>query len=576
VSLRPFSSILTVALLTTIVLPVAAAPVAPAHGRAVVPKPSPAPSMPAVPNVAPGYVAPAVAPSAPELAGITAQPFVGITLQDAIGMALLKNPDLAVSASNARIAGYQIAAAKGAYDVNFMLEPSVTHVSEAPQNAFFAGPNFGPIVQNRQQIQGGVSGIMPGGQQYSVSVSGGRIDDNTTINAFNPTFPTSLQLALTQPLLQGAGDNPVKHQIQLAVVGADASQAQTLAAASQTIAGVENAYWDLVAAWRSVAIQEDALKEAIAQQGSTARLAKAGEAANIDAVESSGQVAMFEDNVYSALQNVASLQNVLKSLVVNDPADPIWRANLVPTSSVLSLPPSPSLDAVVASALKQRPEIRQIADLQKQAAIDAAFAKNQARPKLDVQAGYQSNGFAGDLIPGGGNPLGGPAPVVPPYLQGGRGQSTTNTLNGKFPTYNLGVVFSTPLGNHAAKAQIAIAAERQRIAALQTSGVYQRIQTESRHAVQLYGTAMARLNAARVARQTAEQVYASENRKFHNGVSTTYLVLQRQVELQQARGRELQAQTDLNKAVVELDRVTGDILTRNNVTIATIGGVAPQ
>jgi HAE1 family hydrophobic/amphiphilic exporter-1 len=569
VSPRLTAALLTAALLASLAMPVAAAP---ANGRAVVPKPSPAPSMPAVPNVAPGYVAPQVAPSAPGLAGITAQPFVGITLQDAIGMALLKNPDLAVSAANARIASYQIAAAKGAYDVNFMLEPSVTHASEAPQNAFFAGPNFGPIVQNRQQIQGGLSGITPGGQQYSVGLSGGRLDDNTTINAFNPTFPTSLQLALTQPLLQGARDNPVRHQIELAVIGADVSQAQTLAAASQTIAGVENAYWDLVAAWRSVAIQEDALKEAIAQQGSTARLAKAGAAADIDAVESSGQVATFEDNVYSALQNVASLQNALKGLIVNDPADPIWRANLVPTSSVLSLPPAPSLDAVIASALKGRPEIRQIADLQKQADVDAAFAKDQARPKLNLQAGYQSNGFAGNLIPGNVNPLGGPAPAVPSYLQGGLGQSATNTLDGKFPTYNLGLVFSTPLGNHAAKAQMAIAAERQRIAALQTTGVYQRIQTESRNAVQLYATAIARLNAARVARQTAEQVYASENRKFHNGVSTTYLVLQRQVELQQARGRELQAQTDLNKAVVELSRVTGDILTQNNVTITTIGG----
>jgi HAE1 family hydrophobic/amphiphilic exporter-1 len=573
VSHRLSASLLIAALLATSALPVAAAP---ARGHAVVPKPSPSPAMPAVPNVAAGYAAPQVSPSPPELAGITAQPFVGITLQDAIGMALLKNPDLAVSASNARIAGYQIAQAKGAYDVNFMLEPSVTHVTEAPQNAFFAGPNFGPIVQNHQQIQGGVSGITSGGEQYSVSLAGGRLDDNTTINAFNPTFPTSLQLALTQPLLQGLRDNPVKHQIELAVVGADASQAQTLAAASQTIASVENSYWDLVAAWRAVAIQEEALKEAIAQQGSTARLAKAGQAANIDAVESSGQVAMFEDNVYSALQDVASLQNTLKSLIVDDPADPIWRANLVPTSPVLTLPPAPSLDAVVASAMKQRPEIRQIADLQKQADVDARFAKDQALPKLDIQAGYQSNGFAGNVIPANLNPLGGPAPTVPSYLLGNLGQSFTNTFDSKFPTYNLGIVFSTPLGNHAAKAGIAIARERQRIAALQGSGMYQRIQTESRNAVQLYGTAVARLNAARVSRETAEQVWASENRKFHNGVSTTYLVLQRQVELQQARGRELQAQTDLNKAVVELQRVTGDILTQNGVTIDTIGATAAK
>ncbi len=535
-----------------------------------------APASPPVPTVAPGYVAPDVSPSPPELVGITSQPFVGITLQDAIAMALLKNPDLAVSAANARIAGYQIAAAKGAYDVNFMLEPSVTHVSEAPQNAFFAGPSFGDIIQNHQTIQTGVQGITPGGQQYSASFSTSRVDDNTIINAFDPSYQSAFSLSLSQPLLRNAGMNPARHQIELATIGADAAQAQTLAAASQTIATVENTYWDLVAAWRAVAIQEEALKEAQAQQGSTARLAKAGAAANIDSVEATGQVAMFQDNVYSALQNVASLQNGLKSLIVTDPADPIWRANLVPTSSVLNLPPAPQLDAVIATAVQQRPEVRQIADMRQQADANARFAKNQAKPKLDVQAGYTSNGFAGIVIPANLNPLGGPAPVVPPYLIGTGGQSISNAFSGKNPTYNLGVVLSTPLGNTTAKADLAIAAEQQRIANIETTGVYQRIQTESRNAVQLYNTALARLSAARTSRSTAEQVYASENRKFHNGVSTTFLVLQRQVELQQARGRELQAQTDLNKAVVELQRVTGNILTENNVTVPSLGGGASK
>ena len=68
----------------------------------------------------------------------------------------------------------------------------------------------------------------------------------------------------------------------------------------------------------------------------------------------------------------------------------------------------------------------------------------------------------------------------------------------------------------------------------------------------------------RIAREASEQVYASEVRKYHNGESTTFLVLRRQVELEQNRGRELLAQTDLNKAVVEID-VDGTILTQNNV-----------
>ncbi|MBV8067799.1 MAG: hypothetical protein JO113_07465, partial [Candidatus Eremiobacteraeota bacterium] len=52
------------------------------------------------------------------------------------------------------------------------------------------------------------------------------------------------------------------------------------------------------------------------------------------------------------------------------------------------------------------------------------------------------------------------------------------------------------------------------------------------------------------------------------------LVLQRQVELEQARGQELQAQTDLNKAVVELQRVEGTILSDNGVKVQMLGSQA--
>ncbi len=80
-----------------------------------------------------------------------------------------------------------------------------------------------------------------------------------------------------------------------------------------------------------------------------------------------------------------------------------------------------------------------------------------------------------------------------------------------------------------------------------------------------------RLIAASAARSAAEQVAASEQRKFRAGQSTTFLVLQRQVELANQRGRELQAQSDVQKAVVELDRVTGNILAKNNVDVKTLG-----
>jgi len=45
-------------------------------------------------------------------------------------------------------------------------------------------------------------------------------------------------------------------------------------------------------------------------------------------------------------------------------------------------------------------------------------------------------------------------------------------------------------------------------------------------------------------------------------------VLERQTALATARGNELRAQTDLNKAIAELQRATGNSLTANNVTVS--------
>jgi hypothetical protein len=80
-------------------------------------------------------------------------------------------------------------------------------------------------------------------------------------------------------------------------------------------------------------------------------------------------------------------------------------------------------------------------------------------------------------------------------------------------------------------------------------------------------SAEARLASALAARQSAEQLYESEQRQFRAGTTTFYLVLQRQTELLSARGRELQSQTDLNKAISEFQRSTGTTLSANNVTV---------
>ncbi|HZZ00990.1 MAG TPA: TolC family protein, partial [Candidatus Baltobacteraceae bacterium] len=412
---------------------------------------------------------------------------------------------------------------------------------------------------------------------------------------FDPYYLASLNLSVSQPLLKNFGINSNKRQLKLALVNQDEAAAQSLVDTSNTLSQVEQAYWSLVSAWRNVAIQEDALKDAVAQQNSNYRMLRAGAASRVDVVQVSTQVATFRDQVYSALENVSDLQNALKALVVTDPDDPIWKANLVPTQSILDLPTVGDLDAIVAAAQQNRPEVRQAKDRKREAEIDRAYARNQALPQADVNLQYASNGFAGLLAPqtrfaqllcglptfetqnGFSNTPGltfVPCPSPPPHSQGIMAYAYHNLWAALYPSFNINLTVSFPLQNDLANGLRGQAAEEERQAEIMRQAVSERISYEARNALQRYESALSRLDAAGDARDAAEHVYASEQRRYRDGASTTFLVLQREVELNQARGRELLAQTDLNKSVVELQRVEGTILTNNGVDLKTMGSQA--
>jgi outer membrane protein TolC len=552
--------------------------------------------LPIVPSVAPGYRAPRATSNGAEIIGVTQQPFVGISLQDAIAMSLLNNPKLAVSASNFRIARYNIVQVKGAYDVALHLEPTSNFSVNPPENFLAAGPGGvgyypgvapttgpGNIIQHQSGFEYGLGGQTENGGTYQAGIQQQRTYNNTTFNAYNPYYLASLNLAVSQPLLKNAGMNATKRQLKLAFINADAATAQSLIDASDTISQVESTYWELLAAWRDVAIQEEALREAIAQQQSNVRLVNRGAAAPIDAVESETQVANFQTKVFRALQTVSDLQNRLKSLVASHAGDPIWAANLVPSTSVEQLPSASDLSTVVAEAKANRPEVRQALDKLSAAGVDVVFARNQSLPQADVQAQYESNGFAGILTPvptfiagycGPGGLGLSKCPTPPPNTQGSMPWAYHNMWAGYFPAFNIALIVGYPIQGHLARGLRGLAGEETTQAKVLVQGVEERIGAEARNALQSYQSALSKLDAARTARESADAVYASELRKFHNGESTTFLLLQRQLELEQARGSELEAQTQLNVSVVELQRVEGTILSSNGVDVQTLGSQA--
>ncbi|MFY9781854.1 MAG: TolC family protein, partial [Candidatus Baltobacteraceae bacterium] len=559
--------------------------------------------LPPAPAIEPGFRQPAEQVPSGDIVGNRA-PFVGLSLDDAVSMALARNTDLIVSQSNRRIAGFQIVAAKGAYDLQFQIQPAYSYSQSPAISPFNAGPNGYSVNQSSFGASASLGAKLPGGGNVSVGTSATRVDNDGIYNSYDPFYQTALSFDYAQPLARGRAIDDVRRQIRLAKINGDLSNDQAELSASNTLSTVLDAYYSLVAAWRNVAIQEDALRQAKAQSESNARLVKQGQAAPVDVVESDTQVQIFQDGVYSAIANVASLQNQLKTLILSNPADPIWGANLVPTSPVSDVPPEPSLDDVVVAALRNRPEIAQLREQTRSADVNLAYAKDQTLPQIDLNLGVTENGFAGQATSLANTPLfsalGGTfssvnaligrvntltpalpplatlntsalAPVLLPFTVGGVGQSYANALAGRFPQYTISATIGFPLRNRSAVGNYRAALEQRRQLATDEVALIQRVQAESRNALQGYRSARSRLIAAGAARAAAEKVAASELRKFHAGQSTTFLVLQRQIALANDRGLELQAQTDLQKAAVELDRVTGNILQRYNVDLNALG-----
>jgi outer membrane protein TolC len=264
---------------------------------------------------------------------------------------------------------------------------------------------------------------------------------------------------------------------------------------------------------------------------------------------------------------------------------------LIPADQVDLTLPAVSLPEAMNAALQNRQELKQ-SDLAREInLIDQRLYRDLTKPQVDLVGSYGVTGNAGtlvttpnpitannDLISARVNELSAlaglqPLPPsftvnLPPNFFGGYGQSLSNLGSNDFNNFRVGVSISLPIRNRTAEGQLGHAlVEGDRIAA-QRQQLEQLIQVEVRNALQSLTTADAKLRSAAIARTTAEQQYESEKRKLDAGQSTVFLVLERQTALAVARGNELRAQTDLNKAIAELQRATGNSLTANNVSVS--------
>jgi outer membrane protein len=156
---------------------------------------------------------------------------------------------------------------------------------------------------------------------------------------------------------------------------------------------------------------------------------------------------------------------------------------------------------------------------------------------------------------------------LPPFLTGGLGESLANIWNRRFPVAQVQVQVELPIGNRTARANVARADIARRQIDEQREQLQQTIESEVRNALQAVQSAGDRLRSAASAQRSALEQYESEQRRFESGLSTVFLVLQRQTTLVTAQAREVRARADLNQAIAVFDRAIGATLTQHGVQL---------
>ena len=204
--------------------------------------------------------------------------------------------------------------------------------------------------------------------------------------------------------------------------------------------------------------------------------------------------------------------------------------------------------------------------------IDLQAARNGLLPQLDFVGNVTVNGLGGDQIFRAGQFGGG----ITEIQEGGLGDSLQQLLSGDFRNWSLGLQVSFPVRNDQARAQYAQASIRERQATLQVQDRELQTRLQVRQAARNVTGGAQQSAAASEALQLAEQQYSAELRRFQQGFSSTFQVLNFQRSLTGARQVELQAQIALSQQIANFHLTTGTLLEWLGVEVEDAGVGGPM
>ena len=478
-----------------------------------------------------------------------------LSLDDAIKTTMVRNVGISLQRYDYLMAGQSLRGSYGIFDW-FTNADLAEQSTKSPTISTFQSSGGKSTI-----VDLGLSQLVPTGGTYTVGLNNSRA---TTIGGgtlVNPAFRSNLALGATQPLLRNFGVDVTRRGINIARNTLGINREAFRGVLMDTAVTVEQSYLDLVYARQFVDVVKEALFLARDQARITQIRIDVGASAPLDILQPQVQIATEDEALIAAVASVRDAEDQLRALMHLDPED--WDRPIIPTDPVGYTPVNVNAETAVAQALNLRPELRELQLATASRRIDYTYARNQVLPRLDLNLNYGAAGLGGTTA--GIDPVTGqPTGIV---NSTGFPHALNQVFGNNFPSWTVGFTVGVPVTNIGARAEAKRAEYDWAFARTNEEQTRQTIIVQVRKTVRDIDTNAKEIAASRAALDAAAKNLDAERRRYENGMSTNFQVLQIQQQLSDARVREIQALVGYNKAVSAYHRAVGDLLDVRNIRV---------
>jgi outer membrane protein TolC len=405
----------------------------------------------------------------------------------------------------------------------------------------------------------------PTGTAFEVSWANSRQTTNGIYDYFSPSYASSMQVYVQQPLLAGFGLGPNLRFLRIARTNQKISDIAFRAQVIATVTQVCDIYWDLVSAYdnervaeRSVAFAQDTLDKSKKQLDLQAIPA-------MDVLKAEGDLATREQDLTVARTNLELQELYMKNAVTRSLDDPILEEMpVVPTdhtgAQIATM--NEPVQEMIAHALKDRTELQESAlDLENRA-LSRKTARNALLPTVDLYGIYVGTGAGGERNSNYYND------TTTSNLPNSFGGVMSDAMNATAPEYRVGVSLSIPLRNRTAKADQYRTELEYRQSQVYLEEQKKRIRIEVRNARYALEQGAARVDSARKARDLAAKTLDIMQKEQQLGAGSNQQTLSAEHDLAVAESALVAAETAYEKARIEVRRATGSVLDEYGISIS--------